>query len=315
MCRHVSRVANRGDAATATGEAYCGPFVAFGPRFAQPMIAAVVLYFVIAAAVLAMLLLPNLRAQASGWVQRWWSGHSAAGAARRNAGALRAGPGVPWFGRHRAGLLGAAAVLVAAPLLALGLRGWLELDGYDHRVSREVSAQVALLLAGEQLVPPPPVPPELFATREVEAARPLIRFASREWTLLDAEFRKRLLVVHQVMRERHGYEMVLLEGYRGPQRQAELAALGPDVTRARPFESWHQYGLAALYPIVVLGAVALVAAATGAVDISRADWHKAGIKETQEKGFQDAGMNSFNHYAYGAIGDWLNQLHFGITAY
>ena len=26
---------------------------------------------------------------------------------------------------------------------------------------------------------------------------------------------------------------------------------------------------------------------------------------TEEKGFQDVGMNSFNHYAYGAIGDWL----------
>jgi alpha-L-rhamnosidase len=26
---------------------------------------------------------------------------------------------------------------------------------------------------------------------------------------------------------------------------------------------------------------------------------------TQDKGFQDAGMNSFNHYAYGAIGEWL----------
>lgn len=26
---------------------------------------------------------------------------------------------------------------------------------------------------------------------------------------------------------------------------------------------------------------------------------------TEEKGFQDAGMNSFNHYAYGAIGEWL----------
>ncbi len=26
---------------------------------------------------------------------------------------------------------------------------------------------------------------------------------------------------------------------------------------------------------------------------------------TQEKGFQDKGMNSFNHYAYGAIGSWL----------
>jgi alpha-L-rhamnosidase len=26
---------------------------------------------------------------------------------------------------------------------------------------------------------------------------------------------------------------------------------------------------------------------------------------TPEKGFQDKGMNSFNHYAYGAVGDWL----------
>jgi alpha-L-rhamnosidase len=26
---------------------------------------------------------------------------------------------------------------------------------------------------------------------------------------------------------------------------------------------------------------------------------------TEEKGFQDPGMNSFNHYAYGAIGEWL----------
>jgi alpha-L-rhamnosidase len=26
---------------------------------------------------------------------------------------------------------------------------------------------------------------------------------------------------------------------------------------------------------------------------------------TEERGFQDAGMNSFNHYAYGAVGDWL----------
>jgi alpha-L-rhamnosidase len=28
--------------------------------------------------------------------------------------------------------------------------------------------------------------------------------------------------------------------------------------------------------------------------------------------FQDAGMNSFNHYAYGAIGDWLYQVVAGI---
>jgi alpha-L-rhamnosidase len=33
---------------------------------------------------------------------------------------------------------------------------------------------------------------------------------------------------------------------------------------------------------------------------------------TQEKGFQDKGMNSFNHYAYGAIGAWLYAVVAGI---
>jgi alpha-L-rhamnosidase len=33
---------------------------------------------------------------------------------------------------------------------------------------------------------------------------------------------------------------------------------------------------------------------------------------TEEKGFQDPGMNSFNHYAYGAIGSWLYQSVAGI---
>lgn len=33
---------------------------------------------------------------------------------------------------------------------------------------------------------------------------------------------------------------------------------------------------------------------------------------TQDKGFQDPGMNSFNHYAYGAIGDWLYRAVAGI---
>ncbi len=34
---------------------------------------------------------------------------------------------------------------------------------------------------------------------------------------------------------------------------------------------------------------------------------------TAEKGFQDKGMNSFNHYAYGAIGDWLTSVVAGVA--
>ena len=42
-----------------------------------------------------------------------------------------------------------------------------------------------------------------------------------------------------------GYEFVLLEGYRSPERQESLAALGAHTTQARAYESRHQYGMAA----------------------------------------------------------------------
>ncbi len=40
---------------------------------------------------------------------------------------------------------------------------------------------------------------------------------------------------------------------------------------------WRHYWLAALYPVVVLSAIALVSAATGAVDLSHTNWKKAAI--------------------------------------
>jgi peptidoglycan L-alanyl-D-glutamate endopeptidase CwlK len=49
----------------------------------------------------------------------------------------------------------AVAVLAAPPMLALALRGWQELGSFDHTASREINEQVATLLRGEQLVPPP----------------------------------------------------------------------------------------------------------------------------------------------------------------
>ena len=140
--------------------------------------------------------------------------------------------------------LGTAAV-AAGPLIAIAARGMLELEGYDHTASRPVNTQVAALLVGEQLAPPSPLPPELFTTREVEQARPNVRHASRQWELLDADFRQRLLVVFKLMREQHGYELVLLEGFRTAQRQAQLSAMGPQVTRAGAGQSYHQVGLAA----------------------------------------------------------------------
>lgn len=105
--------------------------------------------------------------------------------------------------------------------------------------------KIALLLTGERLSAPPPLAPEMFTTREVERVRPATSWASRDWALLDDAFRQRLLSLFKLMREEHGYEMVILEGYRSPQRQAALAALGPNVTQAGPGMSYHQHGLAA----------------------------------------------------------------------
>jgi len=47
------------------------------------------------------------------------------------------------------------------------------------------------------------------------------------------------------MKERHGYDMALIEGWRSPERQAELATQGSAVTNAGAWQSYHQYGLAA----------------------------------------------------------------------
>lgn len=56
------------------------------------------------------------------------------------------------------------SVVIASPLIAIGLAigGFLNLEGYDHRISKVVNEQVAMLLAGEQLAPPAPLPPASF---------------------------------------------------------------------------------------------------------------------------------------------------------
>lgn len=133
-------------------------------------------------------------------------------------------------------------ILATPPLVALALRGR-QLFQFDD-TARVPDEKIAALLNGEQLVPPPPLPPEVFATQEVEQIRPALKDASRDWNLLDADFRTRLLLVYKIMREQYGYEMALLEGYRSPERQNRLAQMGGNVTNAAAFQSYHQYGLA-----------------------------------------------------------------------
>jgi peptidoglycan L-alanyl-D-glutamate endopeptidase CwlK len=149
------------------------------------------------------------------------------------------------FLRRHALVIGAAAVVVAVPtIVALWFSGPAMLPGYEA-VDLAPDAQVAALLNGEHLAPPVPPPPLAFSTQEVALVRPMLVDASRNWGLLHPEFEQRLLLAFRIMKERHGYDMALLEGYRSPARQDLLAGMGGQVTNARAFQSYHQYGLAA----------------------------------------------------------------------
>jgi len=146
---------------------------------------------------------------------------------------------------RRRGLAAVVTALVAfPPLVVLLLGDTVELPGYGAR-DRPPDPLVAALLRGEHLVAPDPLPPLAFSTVEVEQVRPMLASASRNWALLDSEFHQRLLVAFRIMHERYGYEMALLEGYRSPARQDDLARQGPGVTNAGAWQSYHQYGLAA----------------------------------------------------------------------
>lgn len=151
----------------------------------------------------------------------------------------------PRLRRHAPLIVATTALLAAPSWVAFSLRGWHTLDAFEAERAQDPDALVATLLRGEQLVPPPPLPPEVFTTAEVELLRPQLAGADRKWEQLHADFRQRLLLAFKLMRERHGYEMALIEGYRSPERQTLLQSLGPSVTNAGAFQSYHQYGLAA----------------------------------------------------------------------
>lgn len=71
-----------------------------------------------------------------------------------------------------------------------------------------------------------------------------IKNADRNWNKMNSEFVQRMLTVYKVMSEQYGYDMVLLEGYRSPGRQAKLLKQGSHVTKAGSYKSYHQFGLA-----------------------------------------------------------------------
>lgn len=144
---------------------------------------------------------------------------------------------------HPVHSVGVILLLTLPSLTILSLNGArvFEFDNTGHATD----PQVAALLEGERLIPPAPLPPEVFTTQEVEISRPDLAHASRNWQQLDIEFTQRLLIVFRLMEERHGYRMALIEGYRSPERQAKLFEQGSHVTKAKANMSYHQYGLAA----------------------------------------------------------------------
>lgn len=136
----------------------------------------------------------------------------------------------------------AAAALLIPPTVILVTRKTVVLEDFRGDDFAESGSMVAQLLRGERLAPPPPPPPEVFTTAEVRRLRPEIVTADRKWDQIDPDLQQRVLAIYEVMRRQYGYEMVLIEGYRSPQRQAELMA-GGKATRAGAWQSCHQYGL------------------------------------------------------------------------
>ena len=219
------------------------------------LLLAVALYFLLACLISWMVLFPAGRAFVLGLLagvgQRMQrrvgqlaqrQAHGARAAQRSGHRSLRdAGAFVR---QHYLLFLGGVALICIPPLVALLAGVKPTLSGFDTP-TREVNTQVAELLEGEQLAPPASLPPLAFATVEVEQERPLIASASRDWALMNPSYEQRLLRVFRIMKDKYGYDMAILEGYRSPERQNLLASMGGSVTNAAAFQSWHQYGLAA----------------------------------------------------------------------
>jgi peptidoglycan L-alanyl-D-glutamate endopeptidase CwlK len=207
------------------------------------------LYFMAAAFVVAVVIFPDLRARLQEKIRQFFRylHHSKSNIEKTQAEILnRSRSRAQRFGafvrEHRLLVSLTCALLIAPSIVALIYR-----NNHDFVLlqERRVDSRIQILLEGERLRAPEPLPPEVFTTLEVELLKPKLATASRNWEKLDPDFQQRLLTVYQIMKEEHGYEMHLIEGYRSPERQNELAALGGRVTNARACQSYHQYGLAA----------------------------------------------------------------------
>ena len=213
------------------------------------MFVALALYFIIGCVLTGLLLQPFrhailsvLRTLILATQHARGAANALSGARAQCARALRCG--VDALRTHRHPLAMGVLLLTVPTFVVYLLNGHRTMDAFDDKVLPS-DQRVIALLQGEQLVPPTPLPPEMFTTPEVEVERPQLQNANRQWERLNPDFQQLLLLTYKLMREEHGYEMVLLEGYRSPERQDMLAGMGAHVTNARAWQSLHQYGLAA----------------------------------------------------------------------
>ncbi|MEG0697957.1 MAG: M15 family metallopeptidase [Algoriella sp.] len=140
---------------------------------------------------------------------------------------------------------------------------------------RKTDPQIYALLNGEVLSPPPAVEDSLINAAIVQAqilekedSNQNYQFSTinpssidheefgdqrssfntamvdRKWNKMHPSYKQRLLMVFKIMKEQHGYEMVLLEGYRSPEHQTRLSG-NTATTLAKAYQSYHQFGLAA----------------------------------------------------------------------
>ncbi len=135
-----------------------------------------------------------------------------------------------------------AVAMIALMLLAVAWTANRQLGWGFAGGDSSTDTRIGRLLLGDELVPPPSLPPEAFAL--AEAQMPMIASANRDWDKLDGRFKGRLIQLLSDI-QGAGYPFVVIEGYRSPERQEMLADAGTHVTQARAFQSFHQYGLAA----------------------------------------------------------------------
>ena len=142
------------------------------------------------------------------------------------------------FIRRQRWVLAGCLIALAAVGMTLALSDRIQLDPL-RALQWAHADEIRLRLNEEKLAPPPSLPPTLFVGTE----RSGLETADRDWRRLDQDFMQLILYLLTRM-EARGYPMVLLEGYRSPEKQAVLAEQGAHVTQAGAWQSKHQFGLA-----------------------------------------------------------------------